>query len=99
MAIAAEQDGEGTLLRLTESLTIYEVLELQQQFVTILTEPTENIRFDLSEIEEMDLAGFQLLLQFKNEIIARDLKFTISECSDAVRNAAATCGMSDVIAV
>jgi len=54
---------------------------------------------DFSEVEEMDLAGFQLLLQFKNEIIARNLEFKVEGCSDAVRSAAATCGMSDVIAV
>lgn len=49
-----------------ESMTIYEATELHTLFITTLRD-YEQIEVDLSNVAEIDSAGLQLMVAFKND--------------------------------
>lgn len=61
-------ERDGTLVRMTPAgdMTIYQVAEMKPTLLSGLREGGE-IELNLSEVSEMDTAGFQLLLMLKRE--------------------------------
>ncbi len=68
-----------------EDFTIYSVEELTRELLKSL--PTaQEVSVDLSHIEKIDTAGFQLLVSLKKNCIESGKKFEIVGMSDTVEN-------------
>lgn len=65
MPISERVRDNGTELGLSGGLTIFEAAELRAQLVAALDSTAGGLTLDLSEVEEIDTAGIQLLLALK----------------------------------
>lgn len=74
---------EAEALTIKGNLTIREAGEIKEKFVKVLKEKSA-AKVDLSEVNECDTAGAQLLLAFKKEAAKENLKIRFVNHSEAV---------------
>ena len=77
-------DVESGRLSLEADLTIYNALDAKRQLLDAV-HATKTLELDLSQVGEMDTAGFQLLVLAKREAQRLDRKLRIVAHSPAVR--------------
>lgn len=77
-------DSETVRLVLEADLTIYNALDTRRQLLDAVL-ATKTLELDLSQVGEMDTAGFQLLVLAKREAQKLDRKLRIVAHSPAVR--------------
>lgn len=77
-------DGQGLRLSLIGHLTIYTAAQVKGELLQALNESAV-LELDLEAVEEMDTAGFQLLLLAQKESKARGHELLIVAVSPAVQ--------------
>lgn len=87
--------NDVTHARLEGELTIYTATEVQQQLLQVLSRAAGAIALDLSDVSETDTAGIQLLLAAQTLAGTQEQAFSLSACSDSVREAASLLGAWD----
>ena len=80
-------------LSIDEELTIYVALSYKEELTNYLA-AYQSFDIDLSLIEEIDSAGIQLLLAFRNQIKALGHHLTIQKPSEACNNIFKRYGLS-----
>jgi anti-anti-sigma regulatory factor len=90
MEILQQPDGS---VRLQGALHISEVEELRSALLGELASAAK-LTLDLSGVESCDTASFQLLCSFQKSAREKNKEFHISALSVAMREAAATLGLS-----
>lgn len=77
MANVKNKNQQGGRIVITGELTIYTALELKEKLLAGLAEADE-LELDLSEVDEFDAAGLQLLVMVKQQASAlgKALRFT-----------------------
>lgn len=85
MALKKEPDSEQDRCKLTidEDLTIYTIESLKQDIGEEIP-LHKKFALDLSDIEEIDSAGVQLLLALKNELMQQQKELVLSAISGPV---------------
>ena len=83
MSVQVEKENGAVKFIIENNMTIFNASELKQTLLDALSEPT-NIKLDLSQVNEIDSAGFQLLLMLKNESKKNNKEYQITACSSAV---------------
>lgn len=83
MEYREEQQAEKIRLVLQGNLDIYAVAELRDQLVAALAK-AHILELDLSEIEEIDGAGIQLLMVLKKSALNQGCQLQLSNHSPAV---------------
>jgi anti-sigma B factor antagonist len=78
-----KKDDEKVLFSIEGDLSIYSVKELKNSLETYF-ENIKNIEFDLSAVDKVDTAGFQLLEMLKKEVAAKDKTFSIINPSNEI---------------
>lgn len=81
--ISAEAALSDSAVRISGAMCIYTAVEQKQQLITALQQ-TDALVLDLSEVEEMDSAGYQLLWLVNREAGALGKDLTLLNCSAAV---------------
>lgn len=66
MAIQIKRKGDFVHVHITEALNIYCATEAKDKLLQSL-EKGQEVEVDLSELDELDTAGVQLMLMLKNE--------------------------------
>ncbi|MCS7215517.1 MAG: STAS domain-containing protein [Thermodesulfovibrio sp.] len=77
-------EDEKLKIKIDGSLTINEVLNMKKELSKLIN--AKNINFDLSEIQEFDSAGFQLLYTFIRDKRKEGITVIIDGISEIVRN-------------
>lgn len=84
MVVTSETQEEGKCqLRVEVDMTIYTALELKQELVSCL-DKVQHWELDLSQVNEMDSAGLQLLILLKREAAKRGAQLALTAHSPAV---------------
>ena len=87
MAIKVKQQKKGVIhLAVEDEMSIYTVREQKQQLFDFLKSAKE-LQIDLSGVAEIDCAGAQLLMFLKQEAVGGDIKFSLTQHSQAVVDA------------
>lgn len=86
MASTVEMDKDVCRVRVQGEMTIYTALELKQELVSCLRRAPQ-LELDLSQVNEMDSAGLQLLILLKRETAKQDGRLTLTAHSPAVTEA------------
>lgn len=89
MAAAAKKTKQ---LRIEQDLTIYTAAEMKAQLMDMLESDAE-IELDLSQVNELDTAGLQLLILAKRECLARNGNLHLVSHSPAVLDVLNLCNM------
>ncbi|QTA90661.1 STAS domain-containing protein [Desulfonema magnum] len=92
MTITREHKYGETVLKIKGPLSVYEVAELRDQFLECL-ETYDGLRLDLSEVDECDTAGVQLLYSARITVRDTGKSFDISNPSPSVINAMTLVGL------
>ncbi len=71
MVNVKNNDQQSGHIAIAGELTIYTVLELKDKLLTGLS-ATEELELDLSEVDEIDAAGLQLLVMIKRQAAVLD---------------------------
>lgn len=66
MAVAVEKNEEKCSLKINESMNIYSACDIKKKMFEGFSDCSE-IEIDLSDVTEMDSAGFQLLILVRRE--------------------------------
>jgi anti-sigma B factor antagonist len=90
MHIDKHQEGRHTRLRIAGELTIYEAAALYQALLASLAE-SDTLELDLTEVTELDTAGFQQLYLLRREALAAGKAMRISAHSAATRDVLDLC--------
>ena len=80
-------------LPLADDLTIYHALDLKQTLLDALA-ASDELELDLSQVNEIDTAGLQLLILAKREAARRDKALAIVAHSPAVRQTLDFCNLA-----
>ncbi|MFC3150046.1 lipid asymmetry maintenance protein MlaB [Litoribrevibacter euphylliae] len=67
MSCSFEQKADFLVCTLDENLTIFTVSEIYESLSEIINYDTQKIIFELSNVTEIDSAGFQLLLWIQQQ--------------------------------
>ena len=81
---------------LPEKVNISAIESLKEEFINFIKNNNE-IAIDASIVEEIDAAGFQLILSFHKLCILQSKEFYIFEASNVLRNALELCGLVELI--
>ncbi len=84
MPIVAETQGGVTRLTVSGEMTIYEAASLKDDLLRAVAEHAE-VEIDLSQVGELDTAGFQLLVLAKREALRAGRTLRLVEHSEPVR--------------
>jgi len=90
--VSNEQAGLCSLT-INEDMTIYTVNDLKQE-LTKLLESYNRFELNLSEVEEVDSAGIQLLLGLRRELMRQKKEFTLSAINAPVTKLIQNYGLS-----
>lgn len=71
---------------LMEELTIYQVEELHEQLKVSLSSLFKTLHIDLSNVDKIDTAGFQLLVSLKKNCEVLNASFEIGGMTTPVQN-------------
>ena len=85
MSIHVQQDGERVQLRIQGELNIYCASDSKAQLLDALSAGRE-LEVDLSDLEELDTAGVQLMLMLKQEAQRGGRQCSFINHSPAVRD-------------
>ena len=83
MQIQLSQDGETGCAQINGELTIYTAAELKDQLLKQLDQ-CKKIQLDLSQVEEVDSAGIQVLMLIRKQAIAEEKALTLSQISESL---------------
>ncbi|MFH0975908.1 MAG: STAS domain-containing protein [Spirochaetota bacterium] len=78
-----KNDNEKISFSIEGDLSIYSVKELKNKLESYF-ENMKNIEFDLSAVDKVDTAGFQLLEMLKKELAGKDKTFSIINPSNEI---------------
>lgn len=102
MSVKKEQDtspAKGLCkLVMNEDMTIYAIADIKQQLSEEL-EIHDSFEVDLSNVEEIDSSGIQLLLALKSELKHKQKKFRLEKISDAAAKLIEIYGLGDNLAI
>jgi anti-sigma B factor antagonist len=83
MPASIELNNDLCRIRIQGEMTIYTALDLRQALVPCL-DRAARVDIDLSEVNEMDSAGVQLLMLMKREMAGRGTSLMLTAHSQAV---------------
>jgi len=75
--------GNGCEVVLSEDMSIYAISELKTE-IDSLIEPYQRVIIDLSNVEEFDSSGVQLLLSLKKTLLTNAKTFSTKDMSPEV---------------
>jgi anti-anti-sigma factor len=78
-------EGSALFLRAEGELTIYQVEEINKQLCTLFGN-AETVIVDMSKVDKIDTAGFQLLVSLKQSCENSQKNFEINGTGESVRN-------------
>lgn len=84
MPILAEASGAAVRLRVSGDMTIYQAAELKDELLQAVAGHPE-VELDLSEVSDLDTAGFQLLVLAKREAAKAGAALHLAGRSDPVQ--------------
>ena len=87
---------EGTGLTVKGNCLIQELDPLVKSLGELVESDRNSIQLDLSNVENIDTAGIQLLASCRNTALARGKTFSISSMSDSVRDALKLTGLQEI---
>lgn len=93
MPSTIEIDQDVCRVRIDGDMTIYTALDLKQELVPCL-EKAAQLDFDLSQVNEMDTAGLQLLILLKRETAKRGTRLALTGHSNAATEVIDTFAMA-----
>lgn len=73
----------GERVKISGEMTIYHSAQLKTELGAILVR-NGNMELDLSDVSELDSAGFQVLALFRRETIEQGKQFRLMKCSAPV---------------
>lgn len=73
----------GDRVKITGEMTIYHSAQLKTELGAIFLR-NANMDLDLSDVSELDSAGFQVLALFRRDAIAQGKLFRLTKCSPPV---------------
>ena len=83
MQIEIEKQGQQCLVKMAGDVTLDDSLELKRKLLDAVSTSTE-IEVDVSQVSDIDTAGFQLLILAKREAVLRQKKFRLIKHSQPV---------------
>ena len=89
--VKSKQSGRKRVFAVAGGLTIYTVGELKGQLLDKLVNARSPCALDLSEVNEFDAAGLQLLLALRAQLAAAGKDWSVVEASGCVREALQLC--------
>jgi anti-sigma B factor antagonist len=92
MRIDKQQEGRHTRLRIAGEMTIYEAAALYQALLASLAE-CDTLELDLTQVTELDTAGFQQLYLLRREALIAGKSMRIGAHSAATRDVLDLCRM------
>jgi anti-anti-sigma factor len=93
MPSTIEVEKDVCRIRVEGDMTIYTALDLKQELVPCLAK-AEQLDLDLSQVNEMDTAGLQLLILLKRETAKRGTRLNITGHSNAATEVIDTFSMA-----
>ncbi|WP_263140685.1 STAS domain-containing protein [Pseudomonas sp. RIT-PI-AD] len=84
LILRSDPTGQPASLALSGSLTIYEVKQAHDEIRAALAAGERHWQLDLSELEELDSAGAQLLLALQRHLHGLDGQLDVRNPGDAV---------------
>ncbi len=85
MTVSTEKVNGLCKMRIEGEMTIFNAVDLKKDLMDSLNECSE-MEMDLSQVNEMDTTGLQLLILTKRESAALNKGFKIMSCSPATMN-------------
>jgi len=93
MSIRARKRRGVTILHMNGDMTIYTAAALKEELMSHITQQCEH-EIDLSEVNEMDSAGLQLLILAKREAARQNAILSFNGHSRAVLEVMDICNMA-----
>ncbi len=93
MSIKIENDEEKTSLYIDGELTIYTAQEYAQSIISAFNTTSaanKNLELDMSNVEEIDTSGLQILAAMAKELTNNGCEMQIISASDVVKEALET---------
>jgi anti-anti-sigma factor len=93
MSIKIENDEEKTSLCIDGELTIYTAQEYAQSIIASFADiatANKNLELDMTDVDEIDTSGLQLLAAMEKERVANGCKMKITSASEVVNEALET---------
>ncbi len=97
MTVNTEKNDGICKMRIEGDMTIFNAADLKKDLLDNLNECSE-LEMDLSQVNEMDTTGLQLLILAKREAVALNKGFRIISCSPATTNVLELFNMKDYFA-
>ncbi len=94
MSLNVDIKKKRLLISVEGDMTIPVLPGIREAVLSSLSK-AKNIEFDLSEVEDLDSAGFQLLFAVKNMAETSGMSMTITSASSAVKDCLKILRMSD----
>lgn len=85
------------MIKCPESITIYNVFDLKQEWEQTLNGEQEQITVNLTNLEDIDTAGAQLLLALKKECMNRKIVFVLSGIKEEIATFFKLIGCSELM--
>lgn len=82
---------------LENSLTIYEVEKVQDQFLSLLGD--EKIEIDCSELQKIDMSGLQLLVSLQKSAMEMEKEFSLINLSSDMQHNFDLSGLGTILGV
>lgn len=92
MDITIEEREDKKALRFGDNFTVFEIADIKKEIIKPLSQETV-LELDLSEVEECDTAGIQLLLSLMKSARDKENNISFINISDAIRNTAIGIGI------
>ena len=93
MDITIEEKEGKRILKFGDKLTIYQVSDIQKGLLGSLSEKLD-LELDLSEVEECDTAGIQILLSLMKSASSMKIDLSFENISNAVKGTAIHLGLN-----
>ena len=88
-----ESDANRIIIKIDGAFTINEVAEIKNRFGEVF-EKKKDVVLDLSEVNDCDTAGIQLIVSAKKKAVEMKTRFFIESVSERVQDAFRRIGMA-----
>lgn len=93
---SSDPTTSSAMISCGRALTIATVGELHPKLCSTLG-GTSAVAVDVSQVDSVDAAGMQLLMTYRQDAMAQNVKVTWMTPSEAMRQAAKTLGMEQIL--
>lgn len=86
MAESSEKMQKGNANMIEGDVTIYHAAGLKEKFLALVNSANGDVEIDLSQVSEIDTAGFQLMVMVQRECKKKGKSLRFTNPSDAVKD-------------